>query len=535
MPSNPHSSIAPRGGTTESISSSQRVNPTDLSVSVQLALKQAQTQASAQQWAQVIALCEGVVDQCRQYLSSPTGNPSGRPTDPTAKATEHRTAALYQAKGELFQQQGNLEAAIEAYQQAVACQPDRVDLHLRIARLCHQTQQLETAIIHYEKAQALSPNQPDITQQLAQLYLHRGHRFKQQSHLPEAVDAYLKALRQNPRLFEAYSRLRYNLMRYAIPAGDPMLEQVVQTCRDILEKHPDLRYAGVTLGYALTKLGNVYEATRCFRRLSQDILHDYDPGSALPSSFQNHAPDFIIIGAEKCGTTSLHQYICQHPAVVPPVEKEIDFFDLEYERGLDWYLAHFPPIHPEAQQISGETSANYFYNDGAPRRIFQHFPNTKLILILRNPVDRTISRYNMMVRNGAEVRDFETAIREEMERIQQAMEGDTIPWWVLNQCRHLGNSLYYYHLRRWLGVFPRQQLLIVRSEDLFTRPESTLTSIYRTLGLNDFPDQTYPKLNAGSYSPIEAKTRQGLTEFFAPHTQKLESLLNQSFNWQIDE
>ena len=227
------------------------------------------------------------------------------------------------------------------------------------------------------------------------------------------------------------------------------------------------------------------------------------------------------------------------------VEKEIDFFDMEYSHGLEWYLSHFP-AQPTAQGrwVAGETSANYFYSNVAPQRVFEQFPQLQLVVLLRHPVDRTISRYNMMVRNGVEKRSFEQAILEEIELIEQAQaraqalslsaslsQDESIPWSVLNRCRHVGNSLYYYHLQRWLQHFSLDQILVLRSEDFFMAPEQTLGVLCQKLGISSPPAQTYQKYNAGEYEAVPGAIRQRLFDFYQPHIHKLERLLDRSFSW----
>ena len=260
--------------------------------------------------------------------------------------------------------------------------------------------------------------------------------------------------------------------------------------------------------------------------------------------------DFMVIGAEKCGTTSLFQYLAQHPRIASPIEKEIDFFDQEYKHGLDWYLAHFPAFGDGAfgeresgegaiahkkitSQIVGETSANYLYNKLVPERVHQHFPNVQLVVLLRHPVDRTLSRYNMMVRNGNEARSLETVISQEMAQIQKATTAEGIPWPVLNRCRHIGNSLYAYHLQHWLAHFSREQLLAIQSESLFTQSQATLGTLCQTLKITPPPAQDYKKHNAGEYATASLELRQQLAEFYHPHVRKLEELLSQSFDWDL--
>ncbi len=491
---------------------------------IETALAAAQASCHKADWAKVIANCQAAIAQCKQQLSGQNQNAQnqgyqqpGRQPSQAGSATEttvaQTTAALHQAKGDLYKSQGQTELAIQAYRQALA----------------------------------LSPDLNDAKTGLGETYSHEAQQLHHQGDTTGAVRRYLQAIEQQPRLFTAYTRLRYNLMRYNVPAGDPILKEIVAAIKQVVQQHPDILPAQVALAYALTKLGDKKAAIACYQqvnyRLTQRQLAAHPQQSALLKSAQRRPPNFMIIGAEKCGTTSLYHYLRQHPAVLPPIEKEIDFFDMEYEQGLEWYLAHFPAMpKPGMEQekekapsnwITGETSPNYLYSNVAPERVAQHFSDIKLAVILRHPIDRAVSRYSMMVRNGAEKRSFETAVTEEMALIQQATTADDISWPVLNRCRHLGNGLYYYHLKRWLTCFAREQLLVLRSEDLFATPESTLTQLYSFLGLSQHSAQTYPKHNSGDYPPIDSDIRQQLADFFAPHIRKLENLLAQSFDWDM--
>ena len=488
------------------------------------AFLQAQLACRREDWAGAIGQFEAAIAQCKQRLQTKTDQtvpsvvssavPSAVPSAVSSKAisaSAQADAEIYKAKGDLFKSQGQLAQAADAYQEAIALNPT-----------CSEAQIA-----------------------LGEIYVSEAQARRQVGDVSSTVAAYLQALKQHPLLPVAYNRLRYNLMRYDIPQGDPLLVQIAEVCRHVLEQHPNMLQPRITLGYALTRLGQSAEAIACYRKMGDRLARrqlnaqqgdqTIAPGSTV-SLGQPARPSFMIIGAEKCGTTSLYQYLRKHPSVLTPIEKEIDFFDAEYEQGIDWYLSHFPPIPTASQQpiwITGETSANYLYDDAAPARVFEHFPSLQLAVILRHPIDRTESRYNMMVRNGTEKRSFDVAVREEIALIEAAATEDDIPWSVLNRCRHVGNSLYFYHLRRWLALFPRQQLMVLRSEDLFAQPAETLSQLYQAFGVSDHPEQTYPKHNSGQYQPADSEIRRVLADFFKPHTQKLEALLTQSFNWDL--
>lgn len=483
-------------------------------------------------WTQVIAGCEAVMAHCRQRTTDEATVRNASSGDMDAEKTALNTvspddqqaaivAELHIAKGNLFLNEGNIDSAIQAYEQALT----------------------------------LQSQQKDLLQKVEELYGQQSQKEKANGNIAGATQICLQAIQKHLFLFSIYNRLRYNLMRYETAAGDPILEEVVQVFREIVAQKPMLLAAQVTLGYALTKAGQKEAAISTYRHATEistrrqikEKLANPEAADSIHFSQQRRDLDYLIIGAEKSGTTSLYQYLRQHPEVLSSVEKEIDFFDMEYEHGIDWYLAHFPPAFEQTiskqspsqpqKWITGETSANYLYSNVTPARVFKHFPNIKLAVILRNPIDRAVSRYNMMMRNGVEQRTLETAVQEEMTIIQNAMmrssDGQTIPWKVLNRCRHVGNSLYYYHLERWLSVFPAKQLFVIQSEELFTQPAQTLAQLYTAFGLSAHTVKDYPKHNSGRYSPAESSVRQQLSDFFAPHTRKLETLLGRSFDWNL--
>ncbi|MBA3426416.1 MAG: sulfotransferase [Rubrobacter sp.] len=136
-------------------------------------------------------------------------------------------------------------------------------------------------------------------------------------------------------------------------------------------------------------------------------------------------PDFLIIGAQKAGTTFLYYLLCQHPYVAPTSEKELHFFDSQkFNKGEGWYRSNFPPPTSENghKVITGEASPYYIYHPLAARRAAQVVPHARLIVLLRNPVDRAYSDYQNRLREGNEFLGFEEAIEAEEERIKGEKE-----------------------------------------------------------------------------------------------------------------
>jgi hypothetical protein len=239
-----------------------------------------------------------------------------------------------------------------------------------------------------------------------------------------------------------------------------------------------------------------------------------------------HAPDYIIVGTQKGGTTSLHRYLTEHPQVSGGRGKEIHFFSWKYDRGLDWYLARFPP-DGEAK-VLGEASTSYLCHPEAPARVRRVLPDVKLIVLLRNPVDRAYSQYQMNVKKGYEALTFEDALAAEPQRLCDA-ESRSDPHW--RYASYTTRGLYAEQLEWWLAEFPREQLLVLKSESFFARPDEGLQQALAFLGLPAWSPASYEVHNPGSYHDMRPETRARLAAQFAPHNRQLYDLLGWNFGW----
>ena len=193
-----------------------------------------------------------------------------------------------------------------------------------------------------------------------------------------------------------------------------------------------------------------------------------------PNTPIRYKPDFIIIGAQKAGTTSLHYYLSCHPEIGMSSTKELKFFvrEMNWTRGWAWYQDQFP-----AQgRIFGEASPQYtqFPNfEGVPRRIHQHLPEVKLIYVLRDPIERTISHYLQRVSEFAEERPFEKILE--------------LP---LNQNNYLNTSRYYFQLEQYLPYFAGEQFYFTTLERLKTDQRGVLRELFQFLDVDaDFYDE----------------------------------------------
>ncbi|HVB61283.1 MAG TPA: sulfotransferase domain-containing protein [Ktedonobacteraceae bacterium] len=256
-------------------------------------------------------------------------------------------------------------------------------------------------------------------------------------------------------------------------------------------------------------------------------------------------PDFIIIGAQKAGTTSLYRYLTEHPCIAPIYVKEPHYFDIYFYKGLSWYRSHFPMTLERyyAQHIAkhdlmtGEASPYYLFHPRAAQRVAKTLPRVKLIALLRNPIDRAYSQYQHQARQpGVEPLSFEDALDAEAERL--ANEEEKIaqdPNYSSFNHRHYsycGRSRYVEQLPRWINLFPQEQVLILNSEELFSDPAAIVKQalIYLNLPIAGMKS-TYKPFNEARYAPMKAATRQRLVEYFKPYNERLYELLGRDFEW----
>lgn len=240
-------------------------------------------------------------------------------------------------------------------------------------------------------------------------------------------------------------------------------------------------------------------------------------------------PDFIIIGAAKSGTTSLYHYLAQHPQILRSIYptkiteslfnnpndpiafmgKEINFFSVFYENGIEWYRNQFPSKKPDL--ITGEASPNYMYfSNIVSKRIKQHYPNIKLIVILRNPIDAIFSIYKMEVEVfKREERSFENAYQ------------DYLSWYD-----------YVKQLKAYFECFNEHQFHIAIYEEFFLDPEQKLNEIFSFLGVKDYKLFKYDVYwKNDSDLKINIETRKKLQDHFKPLIKELEKMLQRKLPW----
>jgi hypothetical protein len=246
-------------------------------------------------------------------------------------------------------------------------------------------------------------------------------------------------------------------------------------------------------------------------------------------------PDFLVIGAQKAGTTALYAYLRWHPAILGPFWKEVSFFDRHWAKGEEWYRGQLP-LRSEGRLV-GEASPSYVFHPLAAERVYSIVPDVRLIMLLREPGDRAYSQYQHAVALGREALSFEDAlaaederVRGEVERLRADPKAFSFAWW--NQT-YASRGLYADQLARWFELFPREHVLALTTEELGARPAETYASVLSFLGAEPHVLDSYPRVFDRDYPPMRTETREALTARFAEPNRRLERLLGRPLGWPV--
>lgn len=262
-------------------------------------------------------------------------------------------------------------------------------------------------------------------------------------------------------------------------------------------------------------------------------------------------PDFLILGTQKGGTTSLYNYLIEHPNIAAARRKEVHFFDQYFKKGVPWYRSHFPTsiqkyctqrIHRQAF-ITGEGSPEYLFYPHTAEKAAELLPKAKLIALLRNPVERAYSQYRHNLRWGHEKLSFEDAIALEEERTKEgrerALQDVNYHNFSFQRASYLARGIYVDQLERWMSLFPREQILLIRSEDFYTDPGAIYKKVLTFLDVDTIEPkslrQGYKQYNKSrdSVAPpkMNPEIRKRLVNYFEPHNDRLYKLLGYDFGW----
>jgi Sulfotransferase family len=267
----------------------------------------------------------------------------------------------------------------------------------------------------------------------------------------------------------------------------------------------------------------------------------------LPTSRVRMLPSFLIVGAQRCGTTSLSRTLGEHPAVFGAVlAEEVHYFDNAYRRGRAWYRSHFPltaAAHRAARTagagvppVAFESSPYYMFHPWAPERIARDLPGVRLLVLLRDPVERAYSAHAHEAAHGFETEPFERALELEAARLTgQAERIAADPSYFSYSHQHhayRARGRYAEQLERLERVVGRERLHIIDSRDFFTEPRRAYDQVLEFLGL---PNRGYPDFrqrNARPRAPMPASVRAALDEYYRPHDERLAAWLGFEPSWR---
>ncbi len=248
-------------------------------------------------------------------------------------------------------------------------------------------------------------------------------------------------------------------------------------------------------------------------------------------------PDFIIVGAQKAGTSALYQMLRQHPLIQPSSTKEIHYFDNDawYEKGqIHSYHKYFPlPHNKNRRGMTFEATPMYLYHPAVAERLFKYNPKLKIIISLREPSSRAFSAWTMYyhhIKNGAnsylkEFRTFDELVEREIADFGKGS-------FYTNPHGYIERGMYYDQICRYQEYFPKDQIYVVESQGISTDWENAQKEILKFL---DLPLHPLPllKVHEKRTDEIGKYTDALLTlkRFYAPHNKKLYELLNRDFGW----
>lgn len=254
----------------------------------------------------------------------------------------------------------------------------------------------------------------------------------------------------------------------------------------------------------------------------------------------------MVIGGQRCGTTTIFKKLAEHPQVIrPPAEKGTDYYTLHYGRGFDWYRGHFPLTasgklrgRANGDTVAFEACTYYMFHPFAIERIARDFPNIKLVAMLRDPVERAYSAYKHELARGFEIEsNFMKALELEDDRLGGEIDRIAAdPGYESHAHRHQAyrrRGQYVDQLERVLEYFPREQLHVMESESFFADPAAQYSELLNFLGLRTYQPRQFEQFNARPGAKMPEEVRKFLTDHYRPFDERLSRLLGRQPRWTI--
>ena len=251
-------------------------------------------------------------------------------------------------------------------------------------------------------------------------------------------------------------------------------------------------------------------------------------------------PDFLIIGAQRSGSSSLHAYVTSHPRIRGAIRKEVHFFDLQYRLGADYYRAHFPlraRLGADRPRILvGEATPYYLANPLVLDRAHALLPDARIIAILRNPVERAISQWNANVVRRFERLSLPEALAAEESRlaheIERMLADPTYYSWLHRRYSYKARGRYAEQLAPWIERYGEASVLVLQSERLFESPAATCARVFSFLGVEDHPIGDFARHRAVPYeTDVDPAVRAQLSAYYRQPNEELYALVGERFDW----
>jgi hypothetical protein len=248
-------------------------------------------------------------------------------------------------------------------------------------------------------------------------------------------------------------------------------------------------------------------------------------------------PDFLVIGGQRCGTTSLFRALMQHPQILRPrVHKGVNYFDVNYDKGLDWYRGHFPARPAGSGTQVFDASGYYMFHPSAPERIARDLTEVKLIAMVRDPVERAWSAYKHELARGFEwEKSFARALELEDDRlsgeVERMLADSTYRSFNHRHHAYRGRGEYARLLEPFVQRLGRDRLLVIESESFFDEPAVEFARIVDFLGVQPFTPASFDRYNARP-GELDAASRRLLDAHFEAHDEALGALLGHPPRWR---
>ncbi len=258
---------------------------------------------------------------------------------------------------------------------------------------------------------------------------------------------------------------------------------------------------------------------------------------------QRVLPDFMIIGAQRCGTTSLHEWLDSNPGVqFPRFGKGVHYFDTAAHRNLKWYRTHFPTVRSVERSAKkaniarirvGEASPYYLFHPAVPARVRAAVPDVQAIAILRDPIKRAWSHYLHERRRGYEDLSFSDALESESDRLATVLpsnlERTSYASFEHQHHSYVARGYYSTQVQRWFDAIGREQVCVIFDHELYSGDGRQRIVDY--LGLSGFENRSFPRVNATTTEVMPEACRKRLQASFVGERERISDLVGRDPGW----